>query len=344
MCDDTTCAVGRRSFLRSLTPARSVSPASQVQLSNGLQVHPRSTWAAGLSHPGPLPVEQPGDVRVLLVHHSASSNAYSEAAVVRIVRGFHDYHTGPKGWPDVAYNFFVDRYGRAFEGRAGSLDGPVIGDATGGNQGFSQLVCLIGDFRREPPTEAAQDTLVALLAHLADTYGVPVGSDASSSFVSRGSNRWPEGSTIHTPTITGHRDMSQTTCPGDHADAIVRGDLPGRVAARSSSSTTTTASTTTTPTTTTSTTTTSTTTTSTTTTEPAPTTTTSTTTTATEAPATTTTTAASTGTATATEEATTAGGSDDGAWRSIAAGGAAVAALTTGIAAVIARRSRLMRS
>ncbi len=54
-------------------------------------------------------------------------------------------HTGPdKGWPDIAYNFMVDRFGQIFEARAGSLAGPVAGSATGGNQGFSQLCCFLG--------------------------------------------------------------------------------------------------------------------------------------------------------------------------------------------------------
>jgi hypothetical protein len=67
----------------------------------------------------------------------------------------------------VAYNFFVGPDGTVWEGRAGSLNGPVIADATGGNQGFSQLVCLLGNFESTPPTAAAQDSLVRLLAHLA---------------------------------------------------------------------------------------------------------------------------------------------------------------------------------
>jgi hypothetical protein len=244
---DPTLAVGRRSFLTggAATVAVTVLTVSQpapasprqapVAVALGLSILPRASWAAGLPAPAALPTEEPGDVRVLLVHHSASANGYAEDAVATHIRQFHALHTGPeKGWPDVAYNFFVDRFGQVWEGRAGSLDGPVIGDATGGNQGFSQLVCLIGNHVSESPSPGAIDALSRVLAWIAVRDGVDVTPGATTSFVSRGSNRWPAGTTVETTTIAGHRDMSQTACPGDAAYARVRGDLPALVSQRAS--------------------------------------------------------------------------------------------------------------
>jgi len=43
-----------------------------------------------------------------------------------------------------------------WEDRTGSLDGPVMASATGGSQGFAQLVCMVGDFTRVLPTAVAQ--------------------------------------------------------------------------------------------------------------------------------------------------------------------------------------------
>ena len=204
-----------------------------VEVAPGLVVLRRESWGADLPAPADLPTEAAGDVRVLLVHHSASPNGYDEAGVVGQIRQFHALHTGPeKGWPDVAYNFFVDRFGRVWQGRAGSLDGPVIGDATGGNQGYSQLVCLIGDFTAEEPSPEAIDALGRVLAWISQRDGVDVTPGATTSFTSRGSNRWPAGRTVETTTIAGHRDMSQTACPGDTVYAHVRGDLPALVARR----------------------------------------------------------------------------------------------------------------
>jgi hypothetical protein len=243
MCDDRDAdprRLGRRTVLRaglalgtSLPllpvldgPASAAPPAENLA---GLGVHRRDEWADGRPATGPLHVEADGDVRFLLVHHSASSNTYAAAEVPGLIRGFYAAHTGGKGWPDVAYNFFVDRYGGIWEGRTGSLAAPVIGDATGGNQGFSQLCCLIGDHRTEPPTAAASDSLSHLLAALADRYGIDTAPGATTTFLSRGSNRWAEGRTVTTSTIAGHRDMSRTECPGDACYALIPGPITERV-------------------------------------------------------------------------------------------------------------------
>lgn len=217
-------------------------PLVPVEVAPGLTVLRRDSWGADLPAPAGLPTEGSGDVRVLLVHHSASTNDYGEDQAADQIRQFHTLHTGPeKGWPDVAYNFFVDRFGRVWEGRAGSVDGPVIGDATGGNQGFSQLVCLIGNFVADQPTPEAVEALTGVLAWLSRREGVDVTPGARTSFTSRGSNRWPVGATVETATIAGHRDMSQTACPGDAAYALVRGDLPALVAQRAGTTAPTTA-------------------------------------------------------------------------------------------------------
>ncbi|MEQ1694146.1 MAG: carboxyl transferase domain-containing protein, partial [Gemmatimonas sp.] len=86
------------------------------------------------------------DVRFLLIHHTATSNNPAGGAI-EVLRQTYGYQTGPaKNWPDVCYEFFVDRDGLVYEGRKGALAGPVVADATGGSQGFAQLVCLIGNF------------------------------------------------------------------------------------------------------------------------------------------------------------------------------------------------------
>ncbi|MGH9035719.1 MAG: N-acetylmuramoyl-L-alanine amidase [Acidimicrobiia bacterium] len=195
-------------------------------------IHPRADWGADLPPRGPLEAEQAGDVRLLLVHHSVSVNDYPPEAVPEELRSFFRLHTAPeKGWADIAYNFLVDRFGGIWEGRAGSLEAPVKGDATGGSQGFAVLCCFIGDHRTVAPSPAAQASMVALLAWLAERYGIDPRPGTMASFTSRGSNRWPAGTPVTTTTIAGHRDMSKTVCPGDAAYHLVRNDFPSRVAA-----------------------------------------------------------------------------------------------------------------
>ena len=195
----------------------------------GLTINPRSAWAVDRPPKGSLHGE---DVRFLIVHHSASRNGHTGADAPAILRSFYDYHTSAeKGWPDIAYNFLIDADGGVWEGRAGSLDGPVAGDATGGNQGFSQLVCIIGDYNTAHPSQASLSSLVSLLAWLADRYGVSTAAGAQVTFTSRGSNKHPAGVSLTTPTITGHRNMSQTTCPGGNLNSYVVAGLMSDVEA-----------------------------------------------------------------------------------------------------------------
>jgi hypothetical protein len=209
------------------SPTPSKKSLADLFIAHGVTVHPRSDWGAKFAAKGALDAETP---RFLLVHHTVSSNTYSKEAVPGVIQGFFAFHTGKeKGWNDVAYNFFVDRFGGVWEARTGSLTGPVRGDATGGNQGFSQLVCLIGDFTTQPPTTEAVASLSRVLAALGEKYGIDTSPGVTTSFVSRKSNRWKAGVCVETPTISGHREMSQTSCPGDALFAVVRDDLPGLV-------------------------------------------------------------------------------------------------------------------
>lgn len=185
----------------------------------------------------------PEEVRFLLVHHTATNTSHSADDVPDILRGIYEFHTGPdKGWPDVCYHFFVDRTGTVWEGRAGSIAGPVMADATGGNQGYAQLVCLIGDFTNELPSSEALHALARVLAWLGERYAIDTAPGSTVTFVSRGSNRWPVGQTVTTTTISGHRDMSATGCPGDTFYPLLIDEFPARVTALRESATTTTTS------------------------------------------------------------------------------------------------------
>lgn len=244
MCDAPPSAadrVGRRSFLLGSVGALVGVPVlgsavttawAQETVAPDLAIVPRSAWGGDLTPTGPLSAEAAGDVRFLLVHHTVSPNDYGADETVGLLRGIFGYHTGEKAWPDVAYNFFVDRFGQVFEGRTGSLTSPVKPDATGGSQGFAQLGCFVGDHTVEPPTLAATTSMIRLLAWLADTYGIDTAPGATTTFVSRGSNLHPAGTTVTTATIAGHRDMSQTTCPGDGVYPAVRERFPEAVTAR----------------------------------------------------------------------------------------------------------------
>jgi hypothetical protein len=215
-------------------PAGAAVPRGAQVVAPGLAIHPRDEWGADLPPRGPLPAEP--DTRLLLVHHTAGSTQHTAEQVPELIRQIYRFHTGPdRGWNDACYNFVIDRYGGVWEARAGSLAGPVMADATGGSQGFAQLVCLIGDFTATTPSPEAVDALVLTLAWLADRHGLDTSSGATTTFTSRGSNRWPAGASVTARIISGHRDMSATACPGDSFYPFVRDQLTAAVAARRAS-------------------------------------------------------------------------------------------------------------
>jgi len=235
---------GRPSRRRFLTGAAGLVGGGLVAVASGVRwpapaaaaaaqpaINSRDAWGSDLPPIGPLESELPGDTRFLLVHHTAGANGYPREAVRSSLRSIYAYHTGPKGWSDVAYNFLIDAYGGIWEGRQGSLTKPVKGDATGGSQGYAQLCCFLGDHQTVAPTAAAANAMAELLAWLAGRYAIDLRPGATATFVSRGSSLHPAGKVVTTSTIAAHREMSATTCPGDAGYRLVKGEIAERAAA-----------------------------------------------------------------------------------------------------------------
>lgn len=194
-------------------------------------IRPRDEWGSDLAPVGPFELEE--DVRFLLVHHTVNSNTYEAEDVAGLIQQMFEFHTSSeKGWSDVAYNFYVDRFGRIWEARAGSIEQPIRGDATGGSQGFGILSAFIGNHEEAPPSDEAVASMVSLLAWLGERYGVDTSVGQTVSFTSRGSSLWPEGDAVTVASIAAHRDLSATLCPGQFGAALVADDLPGLVTAR----------------------------------------------------------------------------------------------------------------
>jgi hypothetical protein len=119
-----------------------------------------------------------------------------------------------KGWSDVCYEFFIVAIGDVWEGRAGALTGPVVADATGGSQGFAQLICCSAT--SQPAADAGSDDVArqgpGVAADRYDIDIVPARHDiVRLARLAALAGRTP----VTTATIAGHRDMSFTECPGD---------------------------------------------------------------------------------------------------------------------------------
>lgn len=154
-------------------------------------------------------------VKVGFVHHTAGSNDYTPEQAAAMVRGVYAYHVKSNGWSDIGYNYLVDRFGRAYEGRYGGLDRFVIGSHTGGFNKDSFAVSLLGNFSTLAPSLETVEALTDVLAwKLGSAYRDPMGKDVLTS-AGGGTSRYSAGTKVTFDVISGHRDAGKTTCPGD---------------------------------------------------------------------------------------------------------------------------------
>lgn len=177
------------------------------------------------------------DLKGVFVHHTAGTYNYTATEVPAILRGIHAFHVKARGWSDVGYNFLVDRFGRVWEGRAGGIDRAVLGAHTGGFNGRTFGVAAIGDFQRAEPTPELLAGLNAVIAWKFDLPGTvavhyldPFDSMILIS-VGGGVTRFDSGRVVLLLRISGHRDVGQTSCPGDLLYAELP-ELRAAVAAR----------------------------------------------------------------------------------------------------------------
>ena len=171
----------------------------------------RKQWGAdeGLRRGSPYYASK---ITMGVVHHTAGSNDYSQAEAPAVMRGIYRYHTQSRGWSDIGYNLLIDRYGTIYEGRAGGIRKPVIGAHSGGFNTGTFGVSLIGTFDRVSPPKAMRAALEQLLAWKYDIHHVDV--TGTTTYTSYGSTRYSAGQRVTLSTLSGHKDVSSTACPG----------------------------------------------------------------------------------------------------------------------------------
>lgn len=185
-------------------------------------IRSRSTWAtSGMgwaeynSGCGSSP-RAAADIKAMVVHHTAGTNGYTQADVPAVIRGVWRYHVQNRGWCDVAYNFFVDRFGGVWEGRQGGIDEPIVGGHTFGHNTETTGVAQLGNFDTLGAPSAMTAATAKLVGWKLGIHGVdPTGrtklTNKASSSTSKG---LAPGASIEVPTVPGHRDLGSTSCPG----------------------------------------------------------------------------------------------------------------------------------
>jgi len=169
-------------------------------------------------------------LKAMYVHHTVNANTYTAEQAPGIVRSILQYHAGTLGWPDVGYQFLVDRFGTIYEGRRGAIDELVVGAQAGGYNTDTIGVSAIGNFHptssdskkvkaQKQPPDAMVQSIIDVLAWQAHAWNVkPKTKVRLLTGGSTGSGtRWRPGQlTDKLPRIRGHRDTNYTACPGSN--------------------------------------------------------------------------------------------------------------------------------
>ncbi len=142
-------------------------------------------------------------VRHVIIHHSVTPQFRDPLVEIRSI---HYYHTVTRGWGDIGYNYLVDFMGNVYEGRAGGEN--VVGGHAFQYAHGSAGICTMGNYGSADATPEAIAGLTWISAWAARNLD-PLG-------------RSDFHETPNLPTICGHRDVVESTCPGDGLYA----DLP----------------------------------------------------------------------------------------------------------------------
>lgn len=236
--------VDAMAFERSSSAAatRAITIARPAMAAGGPPIRLRSSWTTvgwntGGSGCGAGPTAN-RSLRTGIVHHTDGSNSYAAADVPGILAGIRRFHTVSRGWCDIGYNLFVDRFGAVWEGRAGGLDVTAEGGHAMGFNGESVGIALLGQF--QPGISPSPVTPPApMLTALRDVLAWKLGSQGLDPrgrvrLTSRGNPKFPEGQVADLPVLNGHRDSGLTSCPGEllyRRLPQLRLDVAARVAA-----------------------------------------------------------------------------------------------------------------
>lgn len=165
------------------------------KLTDTITVYERDDWGARPWRDF-TPQSWPSEV---FIHHGAESNAEqmtSLAKQVQAMRATQNFHMGPqRGWSDIAYHYVVFqpygnvRHARVFEGRpVRHVPAAQLGHNTG-----TLAICVYGNFDGDDQVKANT------------RYAIDVLLTRKPSLTGCGA----------VETLGGHRDVTQTTCPGN---------------------------------------------------------------------------------------------------------------------------------
>lgn len=172
----------------------------------GLKINTRKAWGADESKMTWTP--KANRIQGAVVHHTESSNNYTQAQVAQQIRNIYNYHAVTLGWGDIGYNVIVDKFGGVWEGRAGGLTNQIHAAHAGNANGATFGITVMGNFMGAAPIADAQDAVAKTVAWKLKLHGIT--SVAGNISVLHQSGKY-----VSVPVVSAHRDVGWTDCPGD---------------------------------------------------------------------------------------------------------------------------------
>lgn len=191
--------------------------AAATRQDNGLAgIQPRAAWDPN-DECAPRGTPGIGSVQAVVVHHTVGTNDYSQAQVPAVILGICKFHRNGNGWNDIGYNVLVDRFGGAWEGRAGGLTQAVVGAQAQGFNAVTAGISMLGNYQVVAPSPEQIATVGRVAAWRLAVAGVPRTGTVDLESAGGSLSRYGSGKVATLPRVIGHRDVGQTECPGNAA-------------------------------------------------------------------------------------------------------------------------------
>ncbi|XP_022290086.2 peptidoglycan recognition protein 1-like [Crassostrea virginica] len=182
----------RLSNYRSICFPSTVGSNHVIDIGNGVNIYTRHSWCA--REPKGFQLFQK-PARLFFIHHTAGHSCHNFDTCVNTLKGIQNFHMDNRGWDDIGYSFLIGQDGQIYEGRGWDH----VGAHTKGFNTWGYAVSFMGNYMAQPPNNASLNAARTLIE-----YGKRMG------YIS---------STYH---LYGHRDMSNTSSPGDALYPIIQ--------------------------------------------------------------------------------------------------------------------------
>lgn len=131
--------------------------------------------------------EERASTEVIVIHHAGFPEGDKDSSAAEL----HKFHQQTNGWAGIGYHYVIRKDGTIEQGRRPQM----IGAHAYQHNKNSIGICVAGNFNLAKPQAAQMDSLKLLTAWLCQRYKLnPMGKGV----------------------IVGHRDLNDTTCPGDN--------------------------------------------------------------------------------------------------------------------------------